>query len=106
MAVSDVVLRGGVPDKLRGSVVLWVGCITGALQESEYASKLAESGFEAIEIEPTWIYKIEDARAFLNGRGLDADAIVPHVDGNFMSAFVRAVKPQMDCCVQVAVTRL
>src|SRR5271155_2981137 len=72
-AVSDVVLRGEVPDEVRKSVLLWVGCIAGALQDSEYTSKLAEAGFEAIEIGPTRIYKVEDARAFLAGQGIDVD---------------------------------
>jgi arsenite methyltransferase len=92
-AVSDVVLRGDVPDEVRDSVLLWVGCIAGALQDSEYISKLMDAGFEAIEIEPTRIYKVEDARAFLTGEGIDVDAIAPQVDGKFMSAFIRARKP-------------
>ena len=92
-AVSDVVLRGDVPDEVRKSVLLWVGCIAGALQDSEYISKLTDAGFEAIEIEPTRIYKMEDARAFLTGEGIDVDAIAPQVDGKFMSAFIRARKP-------------
>lgn len=97
-AVSDVVLRGEVPDEVRKSVLLWVGCIAGALQDSEYVSALAGAGFEAIEIEPTRIYKVEDARSFLAGEGIDVDAIAPQVDGKFMSAFVRARKPQASCC--------
>ena len=97
-AVSDVVLRGEVPDEVRKSVLLWVGCIAGALQDSEYVAALAEAGFDAIEIEPTRIYKLEDARAFLAGEGIDVDAIAPQVDGKFMSAFVRARKPQASCC--------
>jgi arsenite methyltransferase len=97
-AVSDVVLRGEVPDEVRKSVTLWVGCIAGALQDSEYVAALAEAGFDAIEIEPTRIYKLEDARAFLAGEGIDVDAIAPQVDGKFMSAFVRARKPQASCC--------
>jgi arsenite methyltransferase len=92
-AVSDVVLRGDVPDEVRQSVLLWVGCIAGALQDSEYIAKLADAGFEASEIEPTRIYKVEDARAFLTGEGIDVDAIAPQVDGKFMSAFIRARKP-------------
>ena len=92
-AVSDVVLRGEVPDEVRESVLLWVGCIAGALQDSDYSSKLMDAGFEAIEIEPTRIYKMEDARAFLTGEGIDVDAIAPQVDGKFMSAFIRARKP-------------
>ena len=97
-AVSDVVLRGDVPAEVRDSVLLWVGCIAGALQDKEYESKLAEAGFESIEIEPTRIYKVEDARAFLTGEGIDVDAIAPQVDGKFMSAFVRATKPPQACC--------
>jgi arsenite methyltransferase len=97
-AVSDVVLRGDVPAAVRDSVLLWVGCIAGALQDKEYESKLAEAGFEKIEIEPTRIYKAEDARAFLTSEGIDVDAIAPQVDGKFMSAFVRATKPELACC--------
>src|SRR3982074_663339 len=82
-AVSDVVVRGEVPDEVRGHMLLWVGCIAGALEESDYTSKLAKSGFEAIDIEPTRIYNIEDARAFLSGQGLDVDALAPLVDGKF-----------------------
>jgi len=98
LAVSDVVLRGDVPDEVRKSVLLWVGCIAGALRDSEYVSTLAEAGFDAIEIEPTRIYKIEDARAFLTSEGIDVEAIAPQVDSKFMSAFVRARKPQASCC--------
>jgi arsenite methyltransferase len=97
-AVSDVVLRGEVPAEVRNSVLLWVGCIAGALQDKEYESKLAESGFDSIEIEPTRIYKVEDARTFLTDQGIDVDAIAPEIDGKFMSAFVRASKPQQTCC--------
>ena len=93
-AVSDVVLRGDVPEQVRKSVMLWVGCIAGALQDTEYTAKLADAGFEAIAIEPTRIYRIEDARGFLAAEGIDVAAIAPEVDGKFMSAFVRAVKPQ------------
>jgi SAM-dependent methyltransferase len=92
-AVSDVVVRGEVPTAVRRSVELWIGCIAGALDETEYREKLAKAGFEAIEIEPTRVYRAEDARAFLADAGLDADAIAPQVDGKFMSAFVRARKP-------------
>jgi trans-aconitate methyltransferase len=97
-AVSDVVLRGEVPDEVRASVLLWVGCIAGALEESDYASKLADAGFTSIDIEPTRIYKVEDARAFLAAEGIDVDAIAPQVDGKFMSAFIRAIKPQPAAC--------
>lgn len=96
-AVSDVVVRGGVPQEIRASVLLWVGCVAGALSDSEYMAKLARAGFESIEIEPTRVYSIEDARAFLTGKGIDVDAIAPHVDGKFISAFVRASKPA-SCC--------
>jgi len=93
-AVSDVVTRGDVPIEVRQSVLLWVGCVAGALEENEYRSKLASAGFENIEVEPTRIYRIEDAREFLSGQNIDVDAIAPQVDGKFMSAFVRAVKPR------------
>jgi len=93
-AVSDVVVHGDVPQQVRDSVLLWVGCIAGALQDSEYADKLAVAGFEAIEIEPTRIYRAEDARAFLTEQGIDVDAIAPQMDGKFRSAFIRARKPQ------------
>lgn len=92
-AVSDVVVRGEVPAEIRRSVELWVGCVAGALEESEYRSKLEAAGFEQVEIEATRVYKVEDARQFLTAKGIDADAIAPYVDGKFMSAFVRARKP-------------
>ena len=92
-AVSDVVVRGEVPAAIRRSVELWIGCVAGALEEQEYRLKLAKAGFEAIDVEPTRIYRVEDAREFLAGSGIDADAIAPEVDGKFMSAFVRARKP-------------
>lgn len=93
-AVSDVVTRGEVPAELRQDILLWVGCIAGALQDSEYAAKLAKAGFEAIEIQSTRIYSIEEAREILSSKGIDVDAIAQQVDGKFMSAFVRAVKPK------------
>ena len=96
--VSDMVTRDAVPDKVRKSMLLWVGCIAGALQEDEYHSKLKAAGFTAIEIEPTRVYDVEDARAFLSGEGIDVDAITPQVEGKFMSAFIRATKPN-GCCV-------
>src|SRR6266513_3790510 len=92
-AVSDVVTLGEVPAPIRKDILLWVGCIAGALEDIEYAEKLATAGFEAISIEPTRVYDVEDAREFLNGKGIDVDALAPQVDGKFMSAFVRAVKP-------------
>src|SRR5437867_10359439 len=96
-AVSDVVTRGAMPAEISERVLLCVGCIAGALEENEYRSKLAAAGFEKIGVEPTRIYRIGDARAFLNGQGIDVDAIAPDIDGKFMSAFVRATKPQ-SCC--------
>src|ERR1700693_4764507 len=80
-AVSDVVTRGEVPAQIRKDILLWVGCIAGALQDIEYAEKLAAAGFEAIEIEPTRVYNVEDAREFLNGKGIDVDALAPQGDG-------------------------
>ncbi len=93
LAVSDVVVRGEVPPEIQRSVELWVGCVAGALQESEYRAKLARAGFADIGLEPTRIYSVEDARGFLTSEGIDIDAIAPVVDGKFMSAFVRARKP-------------
>lgn len=102
-AVSDVVTRGEIAPQIRQSVLLWVGCVAGALDESEYRAKLAAAGFARIEIEPTRIYRINDARAFLSEKGLDVDSLAPQVDGKFMSAFVRATKlasakPSETCC--------
>jgi arsenite methyltransferase len=96
-AVSDVVVRGHVPEEVRKSMLLWVGCIAGALQDTEYISKLTQAGFSSIEIEPTRVYNIEDARAFLSTEGVDVDAIAPQVEGKFASAFIRAAKPA-SCC--------
>ena len=93
-AVSDVVTRGEMLPEIRKSVLLWVGCVAGALEEDDYRSKLVSAGFEQIELEPTRIYRLEDAREFLSGQNIGA--IAPQVDGKFMSAFVRAVKPA--CC--------
>ncbi len=92
-AVSDVVTRGEISPVIRQSVLLWVGCVAGALEDVEYRDKLAAAGFEQIEIEPTRVYRTEDARDILSAAGIDGDAIAPEVDGKFMSAFVRAVKP-------------
>jgi arsenite methyltransferase len=99
-AVSDVVTRGEIPPEIRENVLLWVGCVAGALEENEYRNKLTSAGFEQIELEPTRVYRIEEAREFLSGQNIDVDAIAPQVDGKFMSAFVRAVKPQGNeaCC--------
>jgi|SRR5580658_4354386 arsenite methyltransferase len=93
LAVSDVVVRGDVPAEVRRSMELWVGCIAGALRDYDYVAKLARAGFDSIDIEPTRVYSIEDARQFLAGEGIDVDAVAPRVEGKFMSAFIRAVKP-------------
>jgi hypothetical protein len=97
-----VVTRGDVPAEIREKVLLWVGCIAGALEENDYRAKLAAAGFEAIGIEATRVYAVDDAHEFLAGKGVDVDALAPQVEGKFMSAFVRAVKPQTaaaaPCC--------
>ena len=95
-AVSDVVTRGEMLPEIRESILAWVGCIAGALEEGSYRNKLATAGFEQIEVEPTRIYRAEDAREFLAGQGMDVDTIAPQVDGKFLSAFIRAVKPGRD----------
>jgi arsenite methyltransferase len=97
-AVSDVVVHGEVDEQVRQSMLLWVGCIAGALEEQDYAAKLAKAGFTGISIEPTRVYSIEDARHFLTEAGVDVDAIAPMADGKFMSAFIRATKPGAACC--------
>jgi arsenite methyltransferase len=97
LAVSDVVTKGHVPEEIRQSMLLWVGCIAGALEDSDYRSTLTAAGFDSIEIEPTRIYDVNDARSFLSGEGIDVDAVAPQVEGKFMSAFVRATKPAA-CC--------
>lgn len=99
-AVSDVITRGEMLPEIRNSILIWVGCVAGALEENEYRSKLDAAGFEQIDIEPTRIYRADDAREFLSDQGLDVDIIAPEVDGKFMAAFVRAVKPvrKNPCC--------
>jgi arsenite methyltransferase len=97
-AVSDVVVRGEVPADIRRSVELWVGCIAGALDETEYAAKLGAAGFADVEVEPWRIYKVDDARAFLTEHGIDVDRVAPQVEGKFASAFVRARKPAAKSC--------
>ena len=101
-AVSDVVTRGEIDPEIRKSVLMWVGCVAGALEDIAYRSKLTSAGFDQIEIEPTRIYRVEDAREMLSAAGIDVDGIAPQVDGKFMSAFVRAVKPkatpEQSCC--------
>ena len=97
-AVSDVVTRGEMLPEIRKSVLLWVGCVAGALEENDYKAKLAAAGFENIDIEPTRIYKAEDALAFLKDQGLDAPTIASQIDGKFMSGFIRAQKPVAQSC--------
>jgi arsenite methyltransferase len=99
-AVSDVVTRGEIPEEIRRSGLLWVGCVAGALEENDYRGKLAAAGFEKIDIESTRIYQVKDAREFLSGQKIDVDAIAAQVDGKIMSAFVRATKPlsKNPCC--------
>jgi arsenite methyltransferase len=93
LAVSDVVVRGSVPADIRQSMELWVGCVAGALEESEYREKLERAGFESIDVEATRVYRAEEAREFLEAVGLDPETVDPQIDGKFISAFVRAVKP-------------
>jgi len=95
LAVSDIVTRGEIPPEIRRSIELWVGCVAGALEESEYRAKLARAGFIEVSIEPTRVYRAEDAREFLAAGGIDADAIRDLVDGKFFSGFIRAVKPRV-----------
>ena len=97
-AVSDVVTRGEVPEAVRSSMMLWVGCIAGAPDEQDYRAKLAAACFTDIEIEPTRTYSIEDARHFLTEAGIDVDSVAPLVEGKFVSAFIRATKPTQSCC--------
>jgi SAM-dependent methyltransferase len=97
-AVSDVVVRGDVPNEIRTSMELWLGCVAGALEEQEFKSMLRKAGFAKPSVEPTRIYKAADAAAFLEGSGLDAASVAAEIDGKFMGAFVRAVKPAAQCC--------
>lgn len=97
LAVSDIVVRGAVPAKIKKSMELWVGCVAGALSDYEYMAKLANAGFENIDIEVTRVYGVDEARAFLMGQGLDADALAKEIDGKFISGFVRATK-SASCC--------
>jgi trans-aconitate methyltransferase len=96
--LRDVVVRGSVPEAVRKNMLLWVGCIAGALEESEYLAKLQGAGFEDATVEPTRVYNVEDARKFLTEAGVDVDAIAPQVNEKFFSAFVRANKPKAACC--------
>jgi arsenite methyltransferase len=93
LAVSDIVVRGAVPPELKKSLELWAGCVAGALEEQDYRSLLAQAGFHEIIVEPTRIYRAADAREFLSGTGIDIERIAATVDGTFMSAFIRAIKP-------------
>jgi arsenite methyltransferase len=97
-AVSDVVVRGDVPAAVRANTELWIGCVAGALEEREFLDLLQEVGFKKASIEPTRVYKAEDATAFLGGTGLDALEFASQIDGTFMSGFVRATKPVAECC--------
>jgi len=99
-AVSDVVVRGEVPANIRKSMELWVGCIAGALEETAYREKLSCAGFGSIDVEPTRVYKVEEAREFLEAAGLNADIVGPQIEGKFISAFIRASKPASAaaCC--------
>jgi trans-aconitate methyltransferase len=97
-AVSDVVVRGTVPATVKQSMELWIGCVAGALEESEFIRLLLAVGFTDVGIEPTRIYHVDDARTFLSGAGLDVDALATDIEGRFMSAFVRATKPAAPCC--------
>jgi arsenite methyltransferase len=97
-AVSDVVVRGAVPDAIRKNMELWVGCVAGALGDYEYVAKLAKAGFEDIRIDETRVYSVDDARTFLAGEGLDVDALARDVKGRFISGFIRATKPVSAAC--------
>jgi len=97
-AVSDVVVRGAVPADIRRNVELWVGCVAGALEESEYRAKLTAAGFEQVDVDPWRVYDIHDAREFLAGTGIDVDAVAPQAEGKFASAFIRARKPAATAC--------
>lgn len=95
-AVSDIVLSGEIPEAIRQNILLWVGCVAGALSEDEYREKLAKAGFVDVTIEPTRIYSVADAREFLESAGVDIAAIAPEVDGKVRSCFIRALKPATD----------
>src|ERR1035438_6000766 len=109
-AVSDVLTRGPIPAEMRKNVLLWVGCIAGAMKDTEYVSTLTTAGFESVAIEPTRVYNAEDARAFLTSEGVDVDAIAPQIEANFMGAFVGARNPQAagcgpSCCAPAEVAK-
>ena len=100
LAISDVVVRGEVPAGIRKSMELWVGCIAGALEENEYREKLAGAGFASVDVEPTRVYRVEEASEFLRAAGLDPETVGPQIAGKFIAAFLRAVKPAAKsvCC--------
>jgi arsenite methyltransferase len=100
LAISDVVVRGEVPAGIRKSMELWVGCIAGALEENEYREKLARAGFASVDVEPTRVYRVEEASEFLQAAGLDPETVGPQIAGKFIAAFLRAVKPaaKSTCC--------
>ena len=98
-AVADVVVQGEVPEALRRSLEMWVGCVAGALQDTDYVSKLRAAGFADVEVDPWRVYNVDDARGFLAQSGLDADALAVQIDGRVASAFIRARKPEaVPCC--------
>jgi SAM-dependent methyltransferase len=97
-AVSDVVVRGHVPEVIRKNMELWIGCVAGALRDSEYVAKLTQAGFSSITVEDTRVYSADDARTFLSGQGLDVDSLAGEIKGTFVSAFVRATKPAAAAC--------
>ena len=101
-AVSDVVTRGSIPPEIRASVLLWVGCVAGALDENEYRTTLAAAGFQDVDVESTRIYRAEDARTFLEDKGMDVQLIGREVDGKIMSAFIRATKPEAKAATAAA----
>jgi SAM-dependent methyltransferase len=94
LAVSDIVVRGEIPQEIQRSIELWAGCVAGALEQQEYIAKLERAGFERVLIEPTRVYTAADARDLFEGSGLDLNAVAPAVDGKFISGFVRATKPR------------
>jgi arsenite methyltransferase len=100
LAISDIVVRGSLPEEIRHSIELWAGCVAGALQESVYLTKLQQAGFEQASIEPTRVYSTADAREFLMGAGLNIATVAKEIEGKFMSGFIRAVKPTQtkSCC--------
>ena len=100
LAISDVVVRGDVPADIRKSMELWVGCIAGALEENEYREKLARAGFASVHVEPTRVYRVEEAARFFQAAGLDPETVGPQIAGKFIAAFLRAVKPaaKSPCC--------